>query len=131
MPLTPDDLGLGQDTLNQLTSACSSQGNIDPIDAAILVAVAQVDLYTAGYTLAEAHYKRLARALAVYELYRLAGDAIPDKHEKANAAAMAELKDIRDGKFPALAKTGEAAGTVSGGGAKWGGAARIEMRDGD
>ena len=125
---TAEDLGLGTDLLDQLTAACANNAVPLPIDAAINLAVGKVDLYTAGYALTDDHYKRLVRALAVYELYEKAGGGIPTAQEKNNTDALQELHDIRDGKFPALAKLGQTAGSVSGTGAKWGSDERIGIR---
>jgi hypothetical protein len=92
--------------------------------------VGKVDLYTAGYALTDDHYKRLVRALAVNELFEKAGAGVPSATEKNNTEALQELRDIRDGKFPALAKAGETAGGVSptGSGSKWGSDDRIGLR---
>lgn len=125
-----EDLMLGQETLNELTAACSNSGIADPCASAIQLGVSMVDDYTTKYALTDDRYKRLVRALAVYELYRLAGGGVPDAIEKANTAAMRELEGIRDGKFPDLARKGETAGAVTATKAAWGSVPRVAMRDG-
>jgi hypothetical protein len=125
---TPEDLSLGSEVLDQLTSACANQLIVDPIASAISQAVGMVSDYTTKYVLTDLRYQRLVRALAVYELYRLAGSGVPDAIDQANKTAIAELKDIRDGKFPDLARVGEAAGAVTVAKGKWGSQAVIPMR---
>jgi hypothetical protein len=125
---TPEDLLLGSDVLDQLTSACANQSISDPIARAISTAVGMVDDYTTQYVLTDLRYERLVRALAVYEMYRLAGGGVPQGIEDANKAAVRELEAIRDGKFPDLARVGEAAGSVTSAKGKWGSQAAIPMR---
>ena len=115
-----EDLMLGTDVLDQLTSACSNAGITDPCGSAIEAAVGMVNDYTTKYVLTDLRYKRLVRALVVYELYRLAGSGVPEAIDEANKMAITELKDIRDGKFFDLAKQGETPGTVTEAPAAWG-----------
>lgn len=128
---TPEDLLLGTDVLDQLTSACANQSVSDPIGRAIATAVGMVDDYTTQYVLTDLRYERLVRALAVCELYRLAGGGVPDAIDQANKAAVRELEAIRDGKFPDLARVGESAGSVTGVKAQWGSQRPIPMRSND
>lgn len=123
-----EDLGLGSEVLDQLTAACANNGVPLPIDSAIDAAVGMVTDYTTKYVLTDLRYERLVRALAVYELYRLAGGGIPQGIDDGNNKALSELKDIRDGKFPDLARIGETAGSVTAAKGKWGSQTAIPMR---
>lgn len=125
---TADDLSLGKDVLIQLTDACSNGGILNPIESSIEAAVGMVDDYTTQYVLTDLRYKRLARALAVYELYRLAGGGVPEAIAEANKTALNELKEIRDGKFPDLAREGETPGSVTAAKGEWGSATKFEAR---
>jgi hypothetical protein len=129
MPIfAAEDLMLGAEALDQLTSACANNGLPNPIDSAIEAAVGMVDDYTRQYALTDLHYKRLVRALAVYELYRLAGGGVPDAIAEAYKMAVTELKEIRDGKFPDLARDGETPGSVTAAKGQWGSAVRFDAR---
>jgi hypothetical protein len=125
---TPEDLSLGNEVLDQLTSACANNGVPNPIDSALQVAVGMVDDYTTQYVLTDLRYKRLVRALAVYELYRLAGGGVPEAIAEANKTALTELKEIRDGKFPDLAREGETPGSTTAAKGNWGSAERFDAR---
>lgn len=129
MPIfVAEDLSLGTDVLDQLTAACANGGIPNPIESAIEVAVGMVDDFTGKYVLTDLRYKRLVRALAVYEMYRLAGGGIPEGITDANKTALAELKDIRDGKFPDLARDGETPGSVTAAKGNWGSAEKFNAR---
>lgn len=101
MPLTRDQLGLPEKVLLELTDALANAGFTDPYPSACEEAAATVARYTSAYTLAAADLQRLERPLVIYDLYSHLGsvsDAVKDAYEKT----MAELRDIRDGKFPGL-----------------------------
>jgi hypothetical protein len=123
-----EDLLLSSETLDQLTSACANNGVPLPIDRAIKTAVGMVDDYTTQYAITDDRYERLMRPLAVYELYQLAGGGVPDAIAKANEKAIAELKEIRDGKFPDLAREGETPGSTTAAKGNWGSAERFDAR---
>jgi len=123
-----EDLLLGLSEIDELTAACSNRSIVDPVDKAIVTAVGMVERYSAGYVLTEEHYKDLVRPIAVFKLHCLAAGSAPDGIEKLYNDAKEELEGIRDGKFPALAKTGEAAGSVSSAKGNWGSDERIAIR---
>lgn len=125
---TPEDLGIGQDEMNQLVSACANKGITNPVADAIGLGVEQVSLYTAGYALTVETYQRLVRGLAIPHLYWLANGSKRDGDEDSESKVLRELEAIRDGKFPALAKAGETPGSVTAGGGSWGSATKVEMR---
>lgn len=123
----PQDLALSQDDLNGLTEALANRGILDPISSVIDGAVDQVSFYTRGYSLTDLHFRRLVRALAVHELYRLAGQ-VPEGHDKALMVALDELKAIRDGKFQNLAASGETPTSQPKARAGWGSSAPFGER---
>lgn len=126
MTFAPPDLALSQDDLNGLTEALANRGILDPVSSVIDGAVDQVEFYTRGYSLTALHFRRLVRALAVHELYRLAGQ-VPEGHTKALDVALDELKGIRDGKFQNLAASGETPTDQAKAKAGWGSQTRIEF----
>ena len=116
MSLTRDQLGLPEKVLLELQDALANAGYVDPFPTACAEAAATVARYTSAYTLAAADLQRLERALVLYDLYSHVGsvsDAIKDAYEKT----MAELRDIRDGKFPGLA---DASGETTPSTGSWG-----------
>ena len=130
MPFTASDLLLPQSELSQITGALANSGEADPIARVLAECEQTVADYTARYQLTDARRLRLVRGLAPAELYRLAGSTVPPQHQSAKDAAMRELQDIRDGKFPDLAPASVAPATPLHSGA-WGSAARIATRDRD
>jgi hypothetical protein len=101
MPLSRDLLGLPEKVLLELQDALANAGYVDPFPTACTEAAATVTRYTSAYTLAAADLQRLERPLVIYDLYSHLGtvpEAVKDAYEKT----MAELRDIRDGKFPGL-----------------------------
>lgn len=123
MPLNRDQFGLSEKVLNELRDALANAGYTEPFTTAAAEAEATVQTYTAAYTLTTAHAERLQRALAVFDLYSRLG-TIPEAVQKACDAALAELRDIRDGKFPGL--TAADGGTSAQTGA-WGSRTRIKF----
>lgn len=116
------DMLLPDAELSQLTAALANAGVADPIAKVATECGAVVDQYTAGYSLPEDWRDRLIRALAPAELYRLAGSGVPESQQTAWDAAMKELRDIRDGKFPSLSPSTTAPTPAATG--RWGGACR-------
>lgn len=116
---TAEDLALGLRELEKLKLALANRGLTERLAQVIADAVAQVDLYTQGYTLTEAHYRRLVRGLAVYEAYRLAAGAT-EEHRKGYDDALKEITAIRDGKFPGLATSEQEAGETAPARGNWG-----------
>lgn len=118
MPLAKEKLLLAQLELDQLERALANSGFTDPFPTAAAEAEAVVTTYTAAYTLSTAHAERLQRPIIIYDLYSRLG-SVPEAVQKAYDAAMAELKDIRDGKFPGLTDaTGGSTGSTGGWGSR-------------
>lgn len=107
------DLLLPEAELVQLTEAMANANATVPLDTLIAEALQTVADFTAAYEITAERQTRLARALVIHRAYSLIG-TIPENHQTAYDAAMAELKDIRDGKFstlpPALTPPTPAAG---------------------
>lgn len=127
MPLLPHELLLPDAELLSILTATGNSGVNDAVSVAAAEASGVVDDYAARYTLSGARRNRLERALCIAALYALAGSAVPEHHRQAADAAMAELRDIRDGKFTDLPPA-EAAPTPAARGA-WGSATRFAGRD--
>jgi hypothetical protein len=120
---TESDLHLSQDDIDALKTSLENAGVADPIPTTVTEQMARVDDYTNRYVLSDSRYKRLCRALVIYQLFLLVGP-VPANHQAAYDEAMKELADIRDGKFPDLAveePTDLAAGTAA-----WGGTDKVE-----
>lgn len=90
---------LPQKQLNDLFRARSNAGLAQPIENIIVEAKDTVYRYTSRYELQGSQWSGLVRALAVYNLMNFPGAVIPPQVTDAFKAAMAELREIRDGKF--------------------------------
>ncbi len=101
MALTKTDLLLKEEELAQLTTALTNAGYEDPIGQAAAEAEELFTRYTSRYVIGSNDAKRLQRALIIGQLYALVG-SVPQGHSDTMKAAIQELKDIRDGKFPML-----------------------------
>lgn len=123
MPLERNQLGLAEKVLLELQDALANQGYVEPFTTAASEAEAVVASYTAAYTLSEAHSQRLQRPLVIFDLYSRLG-SVPEAVQKAYDAAMSELRDIRDGKFPGL-ESSDGNTTHSTGG--WGSRTKIQF----
>ena len=121
MSLTTEKLLLPETELTALQRALANAGYPDAIPTKITEAEATVARYAAAYTLATADADRLARPLVIYDLYSLIG-AVSEAAKKARDDAMAELRDIRDGKFPGLTDASGGTGSQTGG---WGSKTKI------
>ena len=87
--------------LTALTTKLVNDDDPEPVDTAIARAVAVVERYTKRYIVPDDQLKGYMRDLALYFINpRL--QAIPEKRQKAYNQTMAELKEIRDGKFKDL-----------------------------
>lgn len=118
MSLSAEKLLLPDAELTALKTALANAGYPDAIPTKITEEEATVTRYTSAYTLATADKDRLARPLVIYALYSLIG-AVSAAAQKARDDAMAELKDIRDGKFPGLTdSSGGTTGQTGGWGSK-------------
>lgn len=123
MALTRDQLGLPEKVLLELQDALANAGFVEPFTTAAQEAEGVVDSYTSAYTIGSAHAARLQRALIIYDLYSRLG-SVSEAVQKAYDAAMAELRDIRDGKFPGL-QSSDGTTTNSTGG--WGSRTKLKF----
>jgi hypothetical protein len=99
--LTAIDLLLPDDELTQITGALENLGIADPISQKCAEVAELFAQYTARYVIGDENAKRLQRPLIIYELYALIG-AATETIAASKDAALQELRDIRDGKFPNL-----------------------------
>jgi hypothetical protein len=120
--MSPQDLLLQENELNQLTAALANSGVDTPLETVIAEADQKVTDYTSAFQISDARRARLTRALAIWEAYHLVG-VIPANHQEAYEAAMRELEAIRDGKFQ-LPPADDPPATPAGAGA-WGSKCRI------
>lgn len=119
-----DDLLLPPDELSQIHVGLANLGSVDPLGTAVTEATATVSMYSSRYVLEEAMWRRLMRPLAIWHLYSLIGQ-VPEAHQKARDAAIEELKEIRDGKFPLTPAGGNSAHNTAG---SWGSDSRVSLR---
>lgn len=117
MALTAEQLLLPEIELNQLIQALANAGYPDAIPTAAAEAADVVATYTGAYTLGSAHAAKLQRAIIIHQLYTLIG-SVSEAIQKAADAAMQELKDIRDGKFPGLTPADGSDSGIGGWGSK-------------
>lgn len=108
MSFTADQLLLTDERKTQLIAALANTGLADPLGTCITEATADVDRYTAGYTIAQSSLDGWIRALALWKAFTVASLGVPDDIQKAYDAAITELKDIALGKRPNLPRTDEA-----------------------
>lgn len=97
--MTVHDLLIPDAELSQLTTALANAGVVQPLDDIVAWAAQVVADHTIGYTLSTIRIQGFVRDLTIWRAYTLAG-AVSENQTKAYEAAMRELRDIRDGKFP-------------------------------
>lgn len=102
--MTVHDLLIPDAELSQLTTALANAGVVQPLDDIVAWAEQVVADHSIGYTLAPLRIQGFVRDLTIWRAYTLAG-AVSENQTKAYDAAMRELRDIRDGKFPLPAST--------------------------
>ncbi|MEO5915564.1 MAG: hypothetical protein ABIS50_15125 [Luteolibacter sp.] len=94
------------------TTGIGEGETIDVVAEEITAACAKVDTYCAGYVVPEGLTTGWARELAAHNVAKRLGTPTPDQvrtFERTNT----ELEDLRDGKFPNIAKVaGATAGKV-------------------
>lgn len=123
--IVASDLLISDTRITQITNALRNTTITDPISVEITRQIDKVDSYTSQYVLAANRYKRLVRALVMYELYATGSLGTPPADIKpAYEAAMKELEDIRDGKFDDL-ELADPADTGVGEGGNWGSETKI------
>src|SRR4051812_43588968 len=99
MVFTEADLhvDISKDELDGIAKSLVEMGDPDPIATTITEQLQKVEDYTRRWAMPDDRVKRIVRALVLFELYSRLG-TLPDKRETKYKEAMAELKDIRDGK---------------------------------
>jgi Protein of unknown function (DUF1320) len=97
--VTEADLWIGAKTLESLLRARATAGGLPAVHAVLEAAEGLVHDYTARYALPPERWRRLVRALAVHDLMAYPGAVVPPAVVQARADALAELRDIRDGRF--------------------------------
>lgn len=90
---------ISEEELAGIAEELVEAGDPVPIDTAITEQQAHMERYIHRYVIDEAWQKKLLRALVLWELPKRLG-SIPAKRQTAYDAAMKELREIRDGKFP-------------------------------
>ncbi len=123
---TEEDLlvDISQEELDGIAKELVSEGEPEPIATTIAEQVQKVEDYTARFAVPELRYKRLVRALVLFELYSRLVE-IPQKRETKHREAMQELHDIRDGKFPDLMLEEPSPAGVPSGQGNWGSKAKL------
>lgn len=123
MPATLTEQQLKAALTNEQIVAAKTKGlaegdTINPVAEEIAAALAKVDAYTAGWVVPAGLLTGWARDIAAWQVAKRL-DAPTDAQTKAKERAEKELEDVRDAKFPGLARDAAAAGAagkvVSGG----------------
>ena len=99
MAFAETDLKVSQQEIDDLKAALENDGSVNSFTDVLAEAETKVRDWTVLYTVPEETLRRIWRALALYALAALAGPMPPYRKDAADKAE-AELKDIRDGKFP-------------------------------
>lgn len=97
--MTPSQLLLPPAKEAQLAALLASAGVVDGLQAVIDEAAQQVADYTLGYTFTSTRTDGWTRSLALQLGYTRAGVGVPEAIKVAADTALAELKEVRDGKF--------------------------------
>ncbi len=98
MAFAESALNVSQAELDDLTSALANTAAPDAFVNALPEGEAMVRDWTSRYIVPDAVLQRLWRPIVLFNLYTLAG-TVSATRQKAYDNAIAELKDIRDGKF--------------------------------
>lgn len=133
MSFLATDLGVSDDAIAQITAQLANATNPLPINDAIDRQVQTVKDYTLRYAVADERLKRLVRALVLFDIYsNPAMGIMPPNVATMYKAAMAELIDIRDGKFHdlKLLTPGDPDLASADGLADWGSDQKVDMRRG-
>jgi hypothetical protein len=115
---------ISQKELDGIAKKLVEQGDPQPISVTIAEQLRKVEDYAKRWKLEEERWKRLTRALVLFELYSRVG-SIPEKRKLKYEEAMKELREIRDGKFPDLAEEAPAPEGLPSGRGRWGSAEKI------
>jgi hypothetical protein len=126
MPATLSEQQLKAALTNEQITAARTKGlaagdTVNPVAEEIATACARVDAYTAGWLVSPGLLTGWARDLAAWHVAKRL-DTPTEAQTKAKERAEKELEDVRDAKFPGLARDPAAAGAsgkvASGGRAK-------------
>ena len=115
-------LQLTTEKLTLLETANKNATITDPLTKSCNEAESMVNDRTTGYTISADWHNRLVRSIAQFELWKNAGP-IPDEVQKSYDQAIADLNDIREGKYPLLANS-----NTGGRQGSWGSADKIKPR---
>lgn len=100
------------------TKSLGEGETLDPVAEEISAACAKVDTYCTGYEMSPGLTTGWARDIAAHQVAKRLGTPT-EAQIRAYDRALKEIEDVRDGKFPNLAKTaGATAGKVISGGKK-------------
>lgn len=100
--MTADDLLLPDAELTRITTALANTTQTDPISTVLSEAEQTVQSYTAQFDIGEDWYNRLVRPIAIHALYSNIEGGPTKAIQSAYDAALIELRDIRDARFPGL-----------------------------
>lgn len=123
MPASLSDSQLKSALTNEQIVAARTKGlaagdTVDPVAEEISSALAKVDTYCAGYEVPAGLLTGWARDIAAHQVAKRLESPTEDQ-VRAYERALKELEDVRDGKFPNLAKVaGATSGKVKSGGNK-------------
>lgn len=124
MTFTVSDLLLADDVLAELNDALANSGVVAAVEQCIAEAVSVVTSYTSSYTIDDDRLKGWVRPIALFKAFSITGQGkSPQGYKDAYEAALAELKDVRDGKFPYAPATATATAATG----AWGSQTRIAM----
>lgn len=121
--------GISDKELTALTEKLIADGEpSDKVERVIAEQADRVERYIRRYTLTEDHWKGLLRPLVILEIYpRLSTP--PEKRKDAAKTALAELTQIRDGKFPDLPLSDPVPEDITGAGrGRWGSGTKLTTR---
>lgn len=106
MSITPEQLGLDPERIEQLRAALSTPEQPDALEQILAEAEAEVDGLTRGWQVDPVRRRGWLRAIALYRVFTLAGGA-PESLAQWYESTMAELRDIAAGNRPNLARQDE------------------------
>ena len=114
MPATLAESQLKAALTNEQIVAAKTKGladgdTINPVAEEITAALAKVDTYTAGWIVPAGLLTGWARDIAAWQVAKRL-DTPTEAQTKAKERAEKELEDVRDAKFPGLARNPAAAG---------------------
>lgn len=94
---------IGEARTRHITPPEEGQPALDPVAEEITAACAKVDQYITGWLLADSLATAYARDLAAWAVAKRLSSPTEDQ-DTAKDRALKELEEIRDGKFPGIAR---------------------------